>query len=396
MALIIDLTRMLAGPFATLVLGDLGHRIIKIEEKRIGDATRHHPPYQNGVSAYFFSANRNKESLILDLKHPAGRAVLLDLIRGADAVIENFRPGVMDGLGLSYADLQAVNPGIVLVSITGFGSYGPLRDHVSFDLVAQAMSGAMAATTPDPGEPIKPALALGDLGSGLFGAMAVLRALLRRQRTGRGGHLEVSLADVMLTLSNRVGEAVLLGATSGEGEHCSGLFPDDLFQGRDGSLALSAYTDTAWAALCDLLNEPGWRTDPRFATVAARARHRAAGRALLQARLATQPVAYWLAACAAAGVPAAPVRTVAALIDDPALEARGMVLKMHHPVGGAMQTFGNPLERVGRPWRSAPVSAPRHGQHTQAILAGHLGYDAARIAALIEAGVVAGLSPEPA
>jgi CoA:oxalate CoA-transferase len=394
MALIIDLTRMLAGPFATVVLGDLNHRIIKVEEKRIGDATRHHPPYQKGVSAYFFSANRNKESIILDLKRPEGIAVLMDLVRGADAVIENFRPGVMDGLGLSYAALKAVNPGIVLVSITGFGSYGTLRDHVSFDLVAQAMSGAMLATTPDPGEPIKPALALGDLGSGLFGSIALLTALLRRKKTGVGTHMEVSLLDVMLTLANRVAEGELLKGSASEAP--SGLFPDDIYPTSDGALALSAYTDAAWLSLCRVLGRENWRADARFATATLRAEHGPAIDAELRTLLAARPSLSWLETFKAAGVPAAKVRKVASVIDDEDLARRDMVLCMEHPVGGSMKTFGNPMQRPERPYRAAAVPSPRHGQHTRQILSGDLAYTEQKIDQLIESGVIAGLSPEPA
>lgn len=394
MATIIDLTRMLAGPFATMVLGDLDHRIIKVEEKRIGDATRHHPPYRNGVSAYFFSANRNKESVILDLKHPEGRAVLLDLVKHADAVIENFRPDVMEGLGLRYEDLKAVNPGIILVSITGFGSYGPLRDHVSFDLVAQAMSGSMMSTSRDPGEPIKPAIALGDVGSGLFGCLALLQALLRRKITGEGSHLEVSLLDVMYTLSSRTGEQFLL--TDAESDAPSELFPDSVYPTRDGYIAVSAYTDESWRRLAEALGRPEWMSDPRYRDAASRWAHRAEPEAALRAALGTASTESWLGLFAAAGVPAAQMRRVPELIDDPDLIARGAVISIDHAVAGSLQTFGSPIVREAPRARIRPAPPPRHGEHTLAVLARDLGYSEEKIARLCESGAVAGLLPEPA
>ncbi|MFO1188604.1 MAG: CoA transferase [Alphaproteobacteria bacterium] len=391
MATIIDLTRMLAGPFATQALGDLGHRIIKVEEARVGDATRRHPPFHKNISAYFFSANRNKESVILDLKHPDGRKVFLDLVRKADAVIENFRPGVMDSIGLSFADLQAVNPAIILVSISGFGSYGPLRDNVSFDVVAQAMSGSMAVTTPDPGEPIKPAIPLGDLSGGLYGAQALLQALLERKVTGQGCHKEVSLFDGLVAMSGRLGEQYLLAERTDERPAL--LFPNGVFGTADGHIALAAYTDQAFAALAGVLRRPSWAADPRFATIEGRSKNRVAIEADLRAALAARPSSEWLAAFAAASVPATRLRTIDQLMQCDDLAQNGMILTMDHPVAGPLPAFGNPIKRKPA-YRPGNDPAPRHGQHTRSVLAGLLGYPPAEIERLIAAKAISDLVPE--
>ena len=393
MITIIDLTRMLAGPFATQILGDLNYRIIKVEEMRIGDATRHHPPYNKGVSAYFFSANRNKESVILDLKHPDGRKVLLDLVRGADAVIENFRPDVMKNLGLSYEELKAVNPGIVLVSITGFGSYGPLRNNVSFDIVAQAMSGAMAVTTPDEGEPIKPALSLGDLGAAMYGTTALLSGLLSKKSTGVGGHFEVGLLDAMLAMSSRVGEEYLL--TGKADEPPAGLFPNGVFATWDGFLSIAAYTDAAWQALCTTIGRPDWIPDPRLGDAAARWARRGELEAGLSQALATRATADWLKAFTAAAVPAVAVADLKKVMHDPALISGAMVMTIDHPVAGPIYVVGNPIKRHGRPFRHENLPAPRHGEHTRRVLSAHLGYSEAEVERLIACGAASDLRPEP-
>lgn len=391
MATIIDLTRMLAGPFATQALGDLGHRIIKVEEARVGDATRRHPPYRKDISAYFFSANRNKESVILDLKHPEGRKVFLDLVRKADAVIENFRPGVMEGIALSYADLCAANPAIILVSISGFGSYGPLRDNVSFDVVAQAMSGAMAVTTPDPGEPIKPAIPLGDLSGGLYGAQALLQALLERKVTGRGCHKEVSLFDGLIAMSGRLGEQYLL-ADRGD-EQPAMPFPNGVFPTADGHVALAAYTDDAFAALARVLAQPGWTADPRLSSIEGRSKNRSIIERQLRASLVARATADWVAAFSAAGVPAASLATIDQVMARTDLARNGMILMLDHPIAGPMPAFGNPVMR--RPaYRAGNSPSPRHGQHTRSVLSEFLGYGDAEIDRLIAAKAASDLVPE--
>lgn len=389
---IIDLTRMLAGPFGTLILGDLGYDIIKIEERKSGDYTRRTPPYRNGMSAYFFAANRNKRSIILDLKHPEGRQVMLDLVKTADAVIENFRPGVMDHLDLGYDALSAVNPGIILVSINGFGSTGPLRDKTSFDLVAQAMAGAMALSATDDGEPLKPAIPMGDVGGGIYAAIGLLNAMLERQSTGRGKHLEVSLLDAMVAQSAHVGEQFLLGKP--QGEQPMRYAPNGVFPTADGHIVIAAYTDPTWGALCTALHWTDWITDAGMKSVSDRAGAAAAIRSRLVTTLAAHGNDHWTTLFRAAGVPATAVVGMPAVFASRDLQSRGMLPAIDHVMTGPLQTFGNPIRRIGSPYRENTLPPPCHGEHTEEVMRTVLGYTEDRIRALMSSG--ASGTPEPA
>lgn len=390
MALIVDLTRMLAGPFGTQMLGDLGHDVIKIEQPRIGDATRRNPPYVNGVSAYFFSANRNKKSVILDLKVPEGRELLLDLVRQADVVFENFRPGVMESLGLSFEELRAVNPDIIHVSITGFGSWGDLREKISFDVVGQAISGAMMVTTPDEGEPIKPAIPMADLGAGVYGVLGVLRALLERRDGAGGQHLEVSLLDVMLAFSAHVGEDYLLNGRGDEAPRFAA--PNGLFPTADEHVALSAYTDDAWRTLVGVADFAGLDV-AEFADAEARMERRHDVERRLSEVLRLRPSAEWIALLSAAGVVVSGIADMGSVFANEHLEARGMLPIITHPVIGELPALGNPIRIDEGPGSGAAsiVPAPRHGQDTELVLRDYLRLDDDRVADLMDRRVVLGL-----
>ena len=389
---IIDLTRMLAGPFGTLILGDLGFDIIKIEERKSGDYTRRTPPYRNGMSAYFFAANRNKRSVILDLKHPDGRQVLLDLVKNADAVIENFRPGVMDHLDLGYEALAAVNPGIILVSINGFGSTGPLRDKTSFDLVAQAMAGAMSLSATDEGEPLKPAIPMGDVGGGIYAAIGLLNAMLERQSTGRGKHLEVSLLDSMVAQSAHVGEQFLLG--NPVSEQPMRYVPNGVFATADGHIVVAAYTDAAWKALCRALGWTDWIDAPSMQTVSDRSLSSSRIRDRLTRTLAAAGRDHWVRLLTDADVPATPVIGMPAVFASESLKSRGMLPEIDHVLTGPLEAFGNPIRRIGTPYRSDNLRPPCHGEHTEEVMRSVLGYSDEKIRALMSSG--ASGTPEPA
>lgn len=391
MAVILDLTRMLAGPFGAQVLGDLGHELIKVEQERIGDATRRNPPYVKGVSAYFFSANRNKKSIIINLKKPEGRELFLDLVRHADVVFENFRPGVMESLRLTYDDLKSVNPDIIHVSVTGFGSWGPLRDKISFDVVGQAISGAMTATTPDEGEPIKPAIAMADLGAGVYGVLGVLRALLEREVHGRGRHLEVSLLDVMLAFSSRIGEDYLLNERGDEVPRVPA--PNGLLPTADGHIAVAAYSDEAWQILCTM-PELADLDRPEFAEAEDRMRNREELEAELGQRLRTQSTDEWLRRFSDEGVLASGIADMGAVFANADLAKRGMLPVIPHPVVAELEALGNPIRREERAYRDDVLPPPRHGQHTREILIDRLGLAEDEVERLIRDGVVSGLTPE--
>ena len=394
MARIIDLTRMLAGPFATQILGDLGSEIIKVEAERVGDYTRRTPPYYKGYSAYYFSANRNKKSIIVDLKHPDGRQVILDLVKEADVVVENFRPGVMEKLGLEYHHLQEANPAIILVSINGFGGQGPMRNKTSFDIVAQAMAGAMALTTNDGGDPIKPAIPLGDLGGGLYAALGVVRALLERKITGKGQHLEVSLFDAVLAQSAHAGEQALLAGEPSE--EPLRLVPNGIFATSDGQLAVAAYTDAGWESLCRALDRPGWLEDPCFGSMEERSKAASDIQAIVASALATHSSAHWLEVFAKGGVPAVPVSRMADVFADEDLADRHMTDAIPHEVCGPLRTFGNPIQSEDRPFRDEILSPPRHGQHTREVMEEVLSYDPDKVNDLMESKAICDFIPEPA
>ena len=385
---ILDLTRMLAGPFGTMILGDLGFEVIKVEEKKSGDYTRRTPPYRNGMSAYFFAANRNKKSIIVDLKSPEGRAVILDIVKTADAVVENFRPGVMEHLNLGYEALAAVNPGIILVSINGFGSTGPLKDKTSFDLVAQAMAGAMALSTEGDSEPVKPAIPLGDVGGGLYAALGVTRAMLERLSTGRGKHLEVSLLDAMLAMAGYVGEQFLLQPT--DSDQPLRFVPNGVFRTQDGHIAVAAYTNAAWQALCTALDWKDWASDSRFQSINDRSHAGVEIKQRLAHTLTSQASAKWLAVFEAAGVGACPIANLEAVFNNQALDARGMLPEIDQLLTGTLKTFGNPIRRLDAPYRAATLPPPQHGEHTQDILRNVLNYSPEKIESLLACDAVSG------
>lgn len=376
-----------------MILGDLGFDIIKVEEKKFGDPTRRTPPYRNGVSGYFMSANRNKRSIIVDLKQPAGRQVVLDLVKHADAVLENFRPNVMKSLGLDYEQLREVNPRIVLISINGFGSSGPLQNKTSLDLVAQAMSGVMDLTTEDDGEPIKPVIPLADVGGGLFAALGIVKALLEQKKTGRGQHLEVSLMDSMLAMTAHVGEQYLLSRD--QTTRPVRWAPNGLFPTADGTIAIAAYTDSSWAALCHALGHGEWLIDPAFTSIESRSLAAKSIRDLMSSALGNQTTAHWLSVFTRTGVPSCEVANMQKVFENEELEDRGMLPTISHPLAGPMRTFGNPIRRLGKSYRAEDLIPPRHGEHTEEVLGSFLKYAPEKIKELMATGVVAGLTSEP-
>jgi formyl-CoA transferase len=367
---VVDLSRVLAGPYCTMTLGDLGADVIKIEQPVIGDDTRQWgPPWAGGESAYYLSVNRNKRSLTLDIKHQQGRAILLDLVRSADILVENMRPGRMDALGLGYERMREINPRLIYLSITGFGSNGPYRDRPGYDFVVQAMGGLMSVTGEEEGEPMKVGVAIVDIFSGLFATIATLGALVERGRSGEGQHVEVALFDTQLACLANVGGNYLV---SGErpvryGNAHPNIAPYQTFCAADRPFALAVGSDKFWRAFCDVISRPDLVDDERFATNPRRVENRQELADLLSAEFVRLPADAWIAALTAAGVPCAPINTVdEALADEHAL-ARGMVVECDHPTAGRISLVGPPFQFSGTPpvMRYPP---PLLGQHTEEIL----------------------------
>ena len=388
---VLDLSRMLAGPYGSMLLADLGAQVIKIEEPDGGDPMRvMGPPFlPDGESAYFLAINRNKKSLALDLTKPEGRDVFLDLAREADVVWENFRPGVMERLGLAYAALAAVNPRLVMCSISAYGQDGPYRDWPAFDLALQAMGGAMSVTGEDGGPPVRMGLPMGDLAGGMFGAFAVAGALFRRERTGQGAHVDLSLLDCQVSLLTYMAQYFW---TDGRvprplGSSHASVVPYGALATGDGHLIVAIFAEKFWAGFCRAAERPEWERDPRFATNRDRVANRQALMTLVEARFRERATDDWLARLHAAGVPAAPILSVDRVLTDPQVHHRRMVVDLPHPRHGTVSTLGTPVKVDGA--MEAPLTAPaRLGEHTDAILGDLLKYPAERLAALRRQGVV--------
>lgn len=389
---VLDLSRMLAGPYGSMLLADQGAEVIKIEEPDGGDPMRvMGPPFlPDGASPYFLAINRNKKSVALDLTKPAGRDVFVDLVRTTDVVWENFRPGIMDRLGCGYTALTAVNPRVIMCSISAYGPDGPYRDWPAFDLALQAMGGAMSLTGEPDRPPVRMGLPMGDLAGGMFGAFAVAGALFRRSVTGQGAHLDLSLLDCQVSLLSYIAQYFWTdGRVPGPmGSAHTSVVPYQALATRDGSLIVAVFAEKFWAAFCRAVERPEWAADPRFATNRDRVEHRAALIPLVETLFTRRTTADWLARLQAEGVPATPIQSVDRVLGDPQIKQREMIVELRHPVHGCLPTLGTPVKVDGaRGFDVAPP--PALGEHTDAVLAGVLGYPAARIATLRAAGVVA-------
>jgi len=385
---VIDLTRVVAGPYCTMMLGDMGAEVLKIEEPEHGDDSRGWGPYINGWSSFFLELNRSKKSVTLDLKKKEGAQALRRLIETADVLIENFRPGSLAELGFDYASASAINPRLIYCSISGFGQTGPYADRGGYDLIAQGMSGIMSATGSDGGAPVKVGVPITDLGAGLFAVVGILAALRARRVTGRGQFVDTSLFEAGVALSQW--EATQYWYT---GEVPRGLgtahrlnAPYQAFRASDGHFTVGAAKDNLWTRFATLLDLPHLIADPRFDTVGNRLKNRAALEPLVEAVTAGRPRAHWLAKCEEAGIPAGPIYTVPEAHADAHARARGMVQELEHPQIGRVKTLGNPVKMSATPPRLR-TAAPMLGADTDVILQ-EAGYGGAEIAALRAAKVV--------
>ncbi len=388
---VLDLSRMLAGPYGSMLLADMGAEVIKVEEPDGGDPMRvMGPPFlPDGESAYFLSINRNKKSMALDLTTPAGRDVFLHLARVADVVWENFRPGVLTRLGCDYTALSRVNGRLVLCSISAYGQHGPYRDWPAFDLALQAMGGAMSVTGEPGGRPVRMGLPMGDLAGGMFGAFAVVAALLRRQTTGQGTHVDLSLLDCQVSLLTYMAQYYWAdGRVPGpQGSGHASVVPYQALASRDGHLIVAVFAEKFWRGFCVASGHPEWEHDPRFATNRDRVANRPALMALVGDVMKTRTTDEWLSRMQAEGVPAAPILGVDRVLEDPQVKHRQMVVEMKHPRHGATPTLGTPIKCDGDMGLDV-TPPPRLGEHTDALLRGLLDYDTGRIDALRQAGVI--------
>ncbi len=385
---VLDVSRVLTGPYCSLMLADLGAEVIKIEMPEKGDDTRAWgPPFQGGESAYFLSVNRNKKSVTVNLKAPEGREVLRKLAARSDVFLENFAPGVAARLGLGYEDIRAVNPRIVYCSISGFGQDGPYRDVPAYDIVLQGMGG-LQGITGEPGQPpVRVGVAVADLAGGMFAAYAIAGALVHRERTGLGEHIDVSLLDGQLAwLTYMAGVYFATGEDPPRaGSRHPSIVPYQAFATKDGYLNLAVGNDAIFRRFCSAIGEPELADDSRFVTNPKRVENRGELEPRLEAIFAARSTSEWVELLNRHAVPAGPVYRIGEIVRDPHVVARRSVLELAHPTAGPVRQFGVPFRGLVERGPHAPP--PTLGQHTDEVLR-DLGYSAARIAELRKNRVV--------
>jgi len=366
---VVDLTRVLSGPFCTALLADLGADVIKVEAPE-GDSLRRQGAVRDGLSWYFANFNRNKRSIVLDLKTDAGREALTQLIARADVLVENFRPGVLGRMGFDATRLKALRPSLVVCSINGFGADGPYRDRPAFDFIAQAMSGFMSVNGRADDPPLRSGLPISDLVAGLYAALAITAALRRAQASGEGQSVEVSLTNGLISLlayiaTNYFATGVIPPRAGNDHPIAA---PYGLFTTRDGHVALAPPDDAFFGRLVDALGEPALKDDPLFRTQASRLANRARINAIVAGKLALQTTDHWVTALNAAGVPCGPVYGVDEVFTDPQVLAQQMTQEVEHPGHGLVRMLGFPMKFAATPCHMRRP-APELGEHTAAILA---------------------------
>ena len=386
---VLDLSTVMAGPYCTMVLGDMGAEVLKVENFPEGDGSRRFEPKVKGESYCFAVLNRNKKSLALDLKDARGKEIFLKLAAQADVITENFRPGVTRKLGVDYAAVSKLNPGVIYASMSGFGQTGPYGKKGGFDIVAQGMSGIMMMTGEAGGRPAKVGIAMNDIASGVTALYAILGATIGKLKTGKGQYLETSLLEAALAWTHWES-----GAYFGSGEEpvATGTrhrrsTPYQAYKAQDGYVTVGANNNKLWQNFCNrVVQKPEWLTDPRFADLPSRLKNIDALQNEIEAVFATQPTAHWVEKLDAAEVPGGPVYTYRQILDDPHIKARNMVIEYDHPVIGRMKSLGLPVKSTGE-LTAIRQPAPWLGQHSAETLKA-LGYPDADIAALFAQGVV--------
>jgi formyl-CoA transferase/CoA:oxalate CoA-transferase len=378
---VIDLTRVLSGPYCTMQLADMGARVIKVEQPGKGDDTRGWgPPFVRGESSYFMSINRNKESLTLDLKHPGARRVLEGLLDRADVLVENFRPGTMARLGLGYEEVAARWPRLVYCSISGFGQTGPRREEAGYDAVMQAEGGLMSITGANDGPPFRLGVAISDIATGMFAAQGITLALLARERGGAGQLVDVGMLDATAALLTYQAAIYFSTGTTPPrmGNRHPTIVPYETFAASDGEFVVAVGNDDQWRRFCKAIGGEAFAGDDRFVTNRGRVSNYADLRPLVAERLRLRTRREWVEILKAAGVPCGAVRDVGEVLEDEQLRGRDMVQQVEHAIAGAVRVLGIPIKLSGTPGR-VRTAPPALGQHTELILRNDLGMTDAEI-----------------
>lgn len=385
---VLDLTRVLAGPYATMVLADLGAEIIKIEQPEKGDDSRAYGPYKNGESAYFMSLNRNKESITLNLKTPEGKEILKELVKKVDVLVENFRPGTMEKLGLGYEVLKEINSRLIYASSTGYGQTGPYSQRPAYDAVVQAMGGIMSITGQADGVPTRVGTSIGDIAAGLFCAIGILAALQERARSGLGQMVDVAMLDCQVAiLENAISRYEFTGEIPRPiGNRHPSIVPFETFNTLSDPIMVAAGNDRLWATLCELM-ELEIACDPRYATNPQRNEHYAELRPILAEKFMTKTAEEWQPMFDKAGIPSGPINTVDRVVKNEQVVAREMILEVEHPVAGTTRVPGIPI-KLSRTPGEIRMAAPVLGADTEKLLNQYLGLTSDQVAELREKQVI--------
>lgn len=377
---VIDLTQVLAGPYCTMVLGDMGADVIKVEKAAGGDDTRRMGPYTNGESHNFMMVNRNKRGVCLDLKTAAGHAALLELVKTADVFIENYRPNVTKKLGIDFDTLKEINPSLVYCSISGYGQTGPYSHKGGYDIMAQGLGGFMDMTGEKDGKPVKVGIAINDIAAAQTAIQSILAAYIHRLKTGEGQYIDVSLVDSGLAWT--VWEAAAyfgageVATRNGSAHRVSA--PYQGYEAADGTILIGAGNQKLWEAFCrEVVEQPDWISRPEYATNSSRNDHAHDLEKDIESVLGAQPSAYWLEKLEAAGIPCSPILSYDETLQDPHIQARGMIQEYEHPLAGTVQTLGFPAKFSGTPG-TLRRPAPLLGEHNAEVFA-ELGYSTQQI-----------------
>ncbi|MCD5414392.1 MAG: CoA transferase [Clostridiales bacterium] len=386
---ILDLTRVLAGPYATMILADLGADVVKIEMPEIGDDSRYFGPHINGESAYFMSINRNKRSMTLNLKKEEGKKLFLEMIKEFDVVVENFRPGTMERLGLGYDMLKTVNSELVYAAASGYGHTGPYSKRAAYDAVVQAMGGLMSITGEKGGKPTRVGSSIGDIAAGLFTAIGILTALTNRSVTGKGQMVDVAMLDCQVAILEN---AIARYTAGGEipkpiGNRHSSIVPFEPFEARDGEIMIAVGNDAIWHKFCNTIEKAELIDDVKFCTNVLRHENHSLLKPIISEEIKKKTIKEWQNILDTAGVPNGPINTIDKVVKDPQIIAREMIVEVEHPIAGKVKIPGIPIklsETPGEITRSAPLL----GEHTKEVLKEVLGYDDNKIKSLFDCGIV--------
>jgi crotonobetainyl-CoA:carnitine CoA-transferase CaiB-like acyl-CoA transferase len=387
---VLDLTHVLAGPYCTQILGDLGAEVIKIERPGVGDQTRKMPPYfVNQQSAYFLAVNRNKKSFTLDLKAPEGKEIFYELAKKSDVVMNNFTPGTMEKLGLGYEVLKKINPGVVWASVTGYGQTGPYRDRPSYDIIVQAMGGVMSYTGEPDGPPVRCGIPIGDLGGSVFAVIGILSALVSRSVTGEGRMVDISMLDVQIALHTYRAKYYFVGGEVAKPvgtAHVSNV-PLRAYRTKDSYLVIEAFMDHFWMNLCRAVGRESLAIDPRFESRAKRLDHREELDKILEEAFLQKTTEEWLNLFYELEIPSGPINTLDKALHNPQVLSRNMVVEIDSPYTGKLKEVGNPIKMSGVD-RQMYLPPPLLGEHTEKVLKEILGYPPEKILALRKRNII--------